>query len=322
MNARWMVAGMVAWASMTSLASGKLKALIIDGQNNHGVWPKSTIMMKQYLEASGRFDTVDIARTRYTWKGEHLKAYMDMAQVGETEMVEEAKTDPDFAPNFKAYDVVISNFGYGAADWPEETQKSFEEYVSKGGGFVVVHAADNCFPKWLEYNKMIGLGGWAGRNEKDGPYVYFDDDGKEVRDESPGGGGTHGAKHSFPVTVRDKNHPITKGLPKVWLTAPDELYAKMRGPAENMTILATGRDISPKAPTQRHEPVLLVIKYGKGRVFHTMLGHDEDGFECIGFITTFLRGTEWAASGRVTIPVPKNFPTETESTRYKFEPKK
>lgn len=59
--------------------------------------------------------------------------------------------------------MIISNFGYNAAPWPKETQKSFEKYMHDGGGFVSVHAADNCFPEWLEYNRMIGLGGWGGR---------------------------------------------------------------------------------------------------------------------------------------------------------------
>ena len=126
----------------------KMKALIIDGQNNHDVWPKSTIMMKQYLEETDLF-TVDIDRTAYTWKAQREKAYLPLAGVGETEDLKNPKTDPDFTPAFEKYDVVINNFGYKAADWPQATQKALEAYVSKGGGFVVVHAADNCFPEWL-----------------------------------------------------------------------------------------------------------------------------------------------------------------------------
>jgi hypothetical protein len=83
-------------------AQGKpatMKALIIDGQNNHAVWPKSTIMMKQYLEETGLF-TVDIDRTQFTWKAEREKAYLPLAGVGETENLENPKTDPDFSPAF------------------------------------------------------------------------------------------------------------------------------------------------------------------------------------------------------------------------------
>ncbi len=160
----------------------KLKALIVDGQNNHAIWPKTTQMMKKYLEDSGKFD-VSVATTK------------------------PAGTDPDFKPAFTDYDVVISNFGYGAAPWPEETKKAFVDYVKNGGGLVVVHAADNSFPEWPEFNEMIGLGGWGGRDETSGPYVYFDAEGKVVRDKSAGTGGNHGPQHEFSVVVRDSAAP-------------------------------------------------------------------------------------------------------------------
>lgn len=302
-------------------AEAQLKALIIDGQNNHDVWPKSTIMMKQYLEETGLFE-VDIMRTKYTWKGERERAFLPLAGVGETENLKDPKADPDFAPKFNKYDVVISNFGWKAADWPAKTQKALEKYMKNGGGFVSVHAADNSFPDWLEYNKMIGLGGWGDRNEKDGPYVYYTNEGALVRDTTAGSAGSHGPQNVFPVTVRVIDHPITKGMPKTWLTAKDECYSMLRGPAENMTILATGKDQSGKAPTDRHEPMLMVIDYGKGRIFHTALGHDDYSIESVGFIISFLRGVEWAATEKVTIPIPDDFPTAQNSTSRKFKLKK
>lgn len=299
-------------------AESRLKALIIDGQNNHEVWPKSTIMMKQYLEETGMFD-VDIMRTKFTWKAGREKAYLPLAGVGETQDLENPKTDPDFTPEFKKYDVVISNFGWRAADWPESTEKALEEYMEEGGALVVVHAADNSFPDWGAYNKMIGIGGWGDRNEKHGPYVYYTNEGDLVRDTSPGNAGVHGPQHKFPVTIRVPDHPITRGMPETWLTTKDECYSKLRGPAENMTILATGKDISGKAPTDRHEPILMVVEYGKGRVFHTTLGHDDYSIESVGFIVTFLRGVEWAATGKVTQVVPDDFPTAEKSTSRKFK---
>ncbi|MGK7393920.1 MAG: ThuA domain-containing protein [Candidatus Cyclobacteriaceae bacterium M3_2C_046] len=296
----------------------KLKALIVDGQNNHAVWPKSTIMMRQYLEGTGMFE-VDIYRSQFTWKGEREKDFLPLAGVGETQDLENPQPDPDFAPNFKKYDVVISNFGWKAANWPAKTQKALEKYMKSGGGFVSVHAADNSFPDWEAYNHMIGLGGWGDRNEKDGPYVYYNNQGELIRDPSPGGCGAHGPQHVFPITIRVPDHPITRGMPETWLTTKDECYAKLRGPAENMTILATGKDMSGQAPTDRHEPMLMVINYGDGRVFHTTLGHDDYSIESVGFITSFLRGTEWAATGEVTIPIPEDFPTAGKSTSRKFE---
>ena len=302
-------------------AEAKTKVLIIDGQNNHAVWPKSTIMMRQYLEETGLFD-VEIDRTQFTWKAQREKAFLPLAGVGETQDLKDPKTDPTFIPNFFAYDVVVSNFGWKAAPWPEATQKALEAYMEKGGGFVSVHAADNSFPDWDEYNKMIGLGGWGGRNEKDGPYVYYTNDGKLVHDFSPGGAGSHGPQHKFHVTVRVADHPITKGMPKVWMTPKDECYAKLRGPAENITVLATGKDVSGKAPTDRHEPMLMVVRYSKGRIFHTTLGHDDYSCEGVGFILSFTRGTEWAATGKVTQPIPSDFPTASEASFREFKLKK
>jgi type 1 glutamine amidotransferase len=182
-----------------------------------------------------------------------------------------------------------------------------------------VHAANNSFGEWKAYNRMIGIGGWGGRTADSGPYVYYNDDGELVREEtSEGKTGSHGKKHEFQITVRDASHPITKGLPKRWLTSQDECYALLRGPAEQMTVLATGKDTSDKAPSDRHEPSLMVIDNGKGRIFHTTCGHDTPALEGVGFITTFLRGTEWAASGKVTQSIPEDFPTAMKAKGRSF----
>lgn len=262
-------------------AQQKLKALIIDGQNNHKVWPQTTQMMKKYLEETKLFN-VAVATTA------------------------KAGTDDSFHPEFKSFDVVISN--YNGAAWPKATQKSFIEYLKGGGGFVVVHAANNSFGAWKEYNEAIGLGGWGGRNEKSGPYVYFDDQGKIVRDKSAGNGGHHGSQHPFLVTTRNSKHPITKDMPGQWLHEKDELYDMLRGPAENMTVLATAFASKDQGGTGRHEPMIFTIDYGKGRVFHTPMGHGINSQQCVGFITTLQRGAEWAASGKVTQKMPIIFP--------------
>jgi type 1 glutamine amidotransferase len=159
---------------------------------------------------------------------------------------------------------------------------------------------------------MIALGGWGGRNEKWGPMVRYRD-GKIVLDGSPGRGGTHGPQHEFQIVIRERHHPITAGLPEKWMHAKDELYSKLRGPAKNMEVLATAYADPEKGGTGEHEPILFTVRYGKARVFHTVLGHDRQQLRCVGFIVTFQRGTEWAATGRVTqVEVPADFPTADE----------
>lgn len=271
------------WLRGRGLLNKRLKALIVDGQNNHGNWPETTPIMKAQLEETGRF-IVDVATTPA--KGEPMG---------------------DFRPNFAAYDVVVSN--YNGADWPEATQQDFERYVHGGGGFVSVHAADNAFAKWPAYNEMIGLGGWEGRTEKDGPYVYMDDNGEVIRDETAGDGGHHGKQHAFVVKTRDTEHPITRGMPKEWLHANDELYDMLRGPAKNMHILATAFADKAQGGTGRHEPMLMTVHYGLGRIFHTTLGHANESQLCVGFKTSFQRAAEWVATGAVTQPIPKEMPT-------------
>ena len=122
-------------------------------------------------------------------------------------------------------------------------------------------------------------------------------------------GGLAWSRLPFQVVTRQPEHPIMKGLPPVWMHTADELYATMRGPGKNMTVLATAHSDPKNKGTDQEEPMLMVLHYGKGRVFHTTMGHDVSALSCVGFTTTFQRGTEWAATGKVTQKVPANFPT-------------
>jgi type 1 glutamine amidotransferase len=263
-------------------AANKIRALIIDGQNNHD-WRRTTPLLRQILERSGRF-LVDVATSP--------RPRQDMS---------------GFRPRFADYHVVISN--YNGERWPRETEQAFEAFVAGGGGFVTFHAANNAFPDWPEYNRICGLGGWGGRDEKSGPLVFIDDEGQVVRDESRGAAGHHGPQHAFQVRTRDAEHPIMKGLPALWMHTRDELYDSLRGPAEGIHVLATAYSAPDKQGTGRHEPVLMTIEYGRGRVFHTTLGHADYSIRCVGFATTFSRGAEWAATGKATMSVPDDFPT-------------
>ena len=275
------------YALTSSFASGLLSAaapipvMLLEGESAgpYHAWKQTTPVLKKELEETGLF-RVDVVTA----------------------------TDPgQFKAEFDKYKAVVLN--YDAADWPAATKKAFEQYVANGGGVVVVHAADNAFAVWPEFNKIIGIGGWRNRNEAAGPH-WFWENGKLNADTAPGPAGSHGARLPFQLTTRAPEHPIMKGLPRVWMHQGDELYARMRGPGENMTVLATAFSDPANKGTGHDEPILMTIAYGKGRIFHTTMGHDVPALSCVGFIVTVQRGAEWAATGKVTQKVPEGFPTD------------
>ena len=270
------------WFVLAAVATAApMKALIVDGQNAHN-WKETTPILKTLLEETGMF-TVDVATSP-----------APKADMG------------GFKPDFAAYKLVVLNYQGDA--WPEATQKAFVDYVANGGGVVVFHFACAAFTQWKEYNKIIGGGGWGGRTEKAGRYLCWRD-GKIVCEVGPAGpSGFHGPQQEFQVEIRNAEHPITKGLPKVFKQPADELYCRLRGPAENVTVLATAFAPKDKGGTDENEPMLFTIKYGKGRVYANMLGHAGEHLHSVAFIATFQRGAEWAATGKVTQKVPADFP--------------
>ena len=263
----------------TVSARKPIKTLLITGQNNHN-WQVSHVVLKQILENSGRFDVDFVISPE---QGKDMSGFV---------------------------------LDYNGDSWPEETNRRFLEYVQNGGGVVIYHAADNAFSKWPEFNRICALGGWEGRNENSGPYVYWKD-GKLVKDSSAGPGGSHGRQHEYVLNGRDKVHPVVKGLPLKWRHAKDELYDRMRGPGNIRDILYTAYSDKETNGSGREEPLVFTVDYGNARIFHTMLGHagatteDNIAMQCTGFQVLLLRGAEWAATGKVTQKVPKDFPTET-----------
>jgi hypothetical protein len=291
----------------------KIRVLIIDGQNNHD-WRSTTPFMKKELQSCGRF-TVDVATAPQRPHGpqrpktddtEKLAAYKEALKRYQKEEAVYRAAMAKFHPDLSKCDVVLSN--YNGDQWSKAFQKDLADSLQAGKiGLVIVHAANNSFGGgWKEYNRMIGMG-WYSPNV--GPRLYLDKDGKQVLvPTGKGDGPGHRYAGPFSVVIRDPSHPVTKGMPREWMHNRDELYDNMRGPIENIELLATAYSKGTKV----NEPMIWTISYGKGRVFHTPMGHDVNAMHCIGFITTLRRGTEWAATGTVTIPIPDNFPSATK----------
>jgi type 1 glutamine amidotransferase len=227
-------------------APRRLWALLVSGQNNHN-WRETTPHIEKFLESTGRFEVIT---------------------------TEDPGTYMADAKNLKYFNVIVLN--YNGSRWGAAADTNFLAAVREGTGVSVIHAANNAFSGWAEYDKIIGIG-WR---------------------QTAG----HGAYHSFDVKYNVKDHPITRGLTDM-KAHPDELYHRLTvTPNEPMTVLATAMSSTASGGTGADEPMALVKSYGKGRVFHTPLGHDLNAMQDPQFMTLTARGTEWAATGEVTIP--------------------
>lgn len=276
-------------SALAAPAGNKISVLIVTGQNNHN-WIASTPIIKGLLDETGRFEvTVSTTPTK------------------------EAPKDAwaDWNPKFQNYQVVLSD--YNGEMWPDAVKTNFTNYVKDGGDVVLVHAANNAFTGWKEFEDMTGL---LWRNKDYGDRVYLDAQEKPVREpKGEGIGAGHGAGHAYAITTRDDQNPIFKDLPKAWMHVNDELYHGQRGPAANMHILATAFSTTESKGTGVHEPMVWWIPYGKGKVITLVPGHLGENpkypttYDCVGFRTVLQRATEWVATDKVTLPVPKNFPT-------------
>lgn len=238
-------------------AQAKIPVLLVSGANNHD-WEWTTPSLATILTESGRFD---------------VKVTYDPAR--------------DLAKPLDAYEAIVLD--YNGPRWGEAAEKNFLAAVSSGVGVSVIHAADNAFPGWEEYETLVALL-WRRKGEV-----------------ATG----HGQFHAFDVSMVDRDHPITANLPRL-RQHPDELYHRLIHMHEApYRVLATAYSDPATGGTGQDEPMVIVQQYGKGRIFHTPLGHVWRGVEASRishldsqFRTLVVRGTEWAARGEVTDGVP------------------
>ncbi len=277
------------------ITSGKadlsaINVLLIDGQGTHN-WRETTPVLERTLEETGLFD-VTVTTTPPEWE-----------------------SVTEFAPNFADYDVILLN--YGGALWSETTQAALLQYVADGGGLVLYHSANHAFPEWKEFQNLLAVTAWGGRNADFGPYRYWEPQMRsavQLAVDGPTGSAQNHVEYVIQSCM--PTHPIMRGVSEKMLHGPDELYAHLRGPvgnAQKIALLAVAHSDSETGGSGRWEAVLATTNYGKGRVFQILYGHSGSQCRSVAFIVPFLRGTQWAATGVVTIPVPEDIPTEDKS---------
>ncbi len=312
----WPVLGalLIAQPLLGGTAEPRIKALIVDGQSNHG-WQETTAALKATLLNTGRF-TVDVSTTPP--EGAPPGAWAA------------------WQPVFADYDVVLTD--YKGQMWPEGVRLSLESYIGGGGGFVIIHAPlstfiePNLLPgevEWTAYSQMMALG-W--RPSLLGTRVIVNDATGELSFIPPpfGGSAGHGIQHSYVVKSRRPEHPIMAGVPIEWLHGKDELYHAMRGPAANLNVLLSAFSAAGTGGMEQHEPMLWETSFGLGRIVTTVMGHrwfgsghgppgsvsenGPDALHCVGLQTLVARSAEWAAGRDVNVPVPDVFPSSSTTS--------
>jgi hypothetical protein len=205
----------------------------------------------------------------------------------------EEQVDGISARTLENFDVLLVN--YQGPRWASETEKAVEDFVQSGKGMLAFHGVSygeffgqewdnnhwirsrNGDPGWIAYSEMLGMT-WAPENIG------------------------HAPRHIFTVKWVDREHPIAQGLPPTFI-ANDELYHRI-SLRPNAHVIATAYDDPSMGGTGKDEPIVWTVPYGKGRVVYISLGHDLLARSQPGFIAALARGTEWAATGDVTLPPP------------------
>lgn len=194
------------------------------------------------------------------------------------------------ARGLSGYDVLVLN--YNGPRWGGDTEAAIEDFVKSGKGFISFHGVTYGRFYGQEFNKRWGESSTGDK----GWLAYPELIGATWKPANIG----HGTRHVFPVKWVDREHPVSRGLPETFL-ADDELYHKLDLlPATK--VLATAYSSPETRGTGKDEPIIWCAAFGKGRILHITLGHDLAAMRQPGFLAAFARGTEWVATGNVTLP--------------------
>lgn len=279
---------------MMEITSGKadlsaVNVLLIDGQGTHN-WRETTPVLERTLEETGLFD-VTVVTTPAEWE--------DIT---------------NFQPDFSSFDVVLLN--YCGKKWSDPACKALLQFVAQGKGLVLCHSANFTFADWPEFQPLLGVSAWNGRTETYGPYRYWEPGRGGMQYGISGPTGSVSSMTEYQIHSCAPDHPIMRGIPRQMLHGPDELYAHLRGVPENapnVQILAATPSPAADGGSGRMEIQLMTVMYGKGRIFQIFYGHAGNQCRSVAFIVPFIRGTQWAATGNVTIPIPEDIPTPEKS---------
>lgn len=194
------------------------------------------------------------------------------------------------ARSLSGYDVLVLN--YNGPRWGKEAETAVEEFVRSGKGLISLHGVTYGEFYGQEFNKRWS----ASSNGGKGWLAYPELIGATWEPAKIG----HGARHAFPVKWVNRDHPVSRGLDESFL-ANDELYHKLNL-LPNTKVLATAYSAPETGGTGKNEPIVWMAPFGAGRTMHITLGHDLSAMIQPGFLTSFGRGTEWAATGEVSLP--------------------
>jgi len=237
---KWLMVGLLCWelpglAADQSPAHHDIRVLIVTGMDHpaHN-WRATTPALQEELGKDPRFK-VEVIEDPYQLE----------------------------SANLKKHDAVFLHFNnWMKPDPGEKAQANLKNFVTGGGGLVLLHFACGAFSNWTEFPALAGKV-WDRKN-------------------------THDPRGPFRVEVVDRQHPITQKLES--FDTDDELYICLTG-EQPVELLAQARS----KKTGRDHPMAFALIYGKGRVFHTSLGHDARAIQMPGTAELIRRGVAWAA---------------------------